>query len=81
MARNVQLKRHPHYDEKTTMKTMTQTIKALLEAMAFANVSNLGEFRAMLRQVDRPAEPSLESDDVVPPASHIAVLSHAQGAL
>lgn len=37
------------------MKAMIQAGKTLLNALAFANVNNLGEFRALLRQVDRPS--------------------------
>jgi hypothetical protein len=65
------------------MKAATQTIKTLLDAMAFANVSNLNEFRTMLREVDRPAEPARapNSDDALPPGSRVAVLPRIQGAL
>lgn len=34
------------------MNAPTQTLKALMNALAFANVNNLGEFRAMLHKVD-----------------------------
>ena len=65
------------------MKAMIQTAKTLLGAMAFANVSNLGEFRTLLRQVDRPADELDVSncDASRSAAPHAAVLHNAQGAL
>ncbi len=35
---------------------MLATLKTLFNALSFANVNNLGEFRTMLREVDAPAE-------------------------
>jgi hypothetical protein len=37
-----------------TMNDMNTTAKRLFNALAFANVSNLGEFHALLRQIDEP---------------------------
>lgn len=37
------------------MNAMIQAGKTILNALAFANVSNLGEFRAMLRQIEQPS--------------------------
>lgn len=62
----------------------TASLKTLLDAMAFANVNNLGEFRALLRQVERPADAvKANSDDSLPPAdgSRVTTLPNALGAL
>jgi hypothetical protein len=45
----------------SAMKAMIQAGKTLLNALAFANVNNLGEFRALLRQVERPAAERAET--------------------
>lgn len=37
------------------MNAHTPTVKKILNALAFANVNNLGEFRALLHQIDAPA--------------------------
>jgi hypothetical protein len=37
------------------MNAITKTGKTLLNALAFANVDNLSEFRALLNQVGAPA--------------------------
>lgn len=64
------------------MKAVSHTLKTVLDAMAFANVSNLGEFRAMLREIDRPAETSVpSSDDALPPPPRVAGFANVQGAL
>jgi hypothetical protein len=39
------------------MNAITKTGKTLLNALAFANVDNLSEFRTLLNQVDAPANP------------------------
>ena len=69
------------------MSTSRKTGKTILNALAFANVNTLGEFRAVLRQIDEPAEtahPSA-SHDATPPASDSSAaapaLRHIHGAL
>lgn len=69
------------------MNAISQTAKKILNALVFANVDNLGEFRTLLCQIDAPAGPDQE------PAQHGAisrssgssagtpVIGHAQGAL
>jgi len=39
------------------MNETNTTAKKLFNALAFANVSTLGEFRTLLRQIDEPAAP------------------------
>ncbi len=63
------------------MNTMSQTAKRIYNALAFANVNNLGEFRTLLRQIDDPAVPA---DGPIPhgalsPASSVATDAHAIG--
>jgi hypothetical protein len=69
------------------MNAFTQTGKKILDALSFSNVNNLGEFHALLRQIDGPAEKTCEpgSRDATPPASGNApitpAIGHVQGAL
>lgn len=60
-----------------------KTLKSLLDAIAFANVSNLGELRAMLSQVEENDGPvnTPNSGDALPPSSRTTVLPTIQGAL
>ena len=69
------------------MNTSSKALKSLIDALAFANVNSLGEFRAMLHQIDvdtqsehRPAPhaiaPATCSSTSITPA-----VSHIQGAL
>jgi hypothetical protein len=69
-------------DEKT-MHAIFRTGKTLLDAMAFANVSNLDEFRAMLRKVEPPVEPASlpKSDDSLPPPAPATVFPKIREAL
>ena len=69
------------------MNACIQTGKKILDALSFSNVNNLGEFRALLRQIDGPADETCEPDsrNVTPPASCNAAITpaigHIQGAL
>ena len=47
-------------------------MKKILAGLAFANVNNLGEFRAVLRQVDRPSASGMNL------AVHPAVSTHLE---
>ena len=47
-------------------------MKKILAGLAFANVNNLGEFRAVLRQVDQPSASGMD------PAQHPAVSAHLE---
>lgn len=69
------------------MNSLNPTLKSLLDALAFANVDNLGEFRAMLERSQRPAHapadtaatdatPATRGNPALAPA-----LGHIQGAL
>jgi hypothetical protein len=40
---------------KQTMNAIIKAAKTMFNALAFANADNYSEFRALLRQVDRPA--------------------------
>lgn len=67
------------------MNSLNPTLKSLLDALAFANVDNLGEFRAMLERSQRPAPADTAATDATPatrgnPALAPA-LGHIQGAL
>lgn len=44
-----------------TMHAINKTAKTILNALAFANVSNLDEFRALLLKIDAPTSPDHES--------------------
>lgn len=63
------------------MKTTTvNRLKTLIDALAFANVNTLGEFRAMLRQVERPLEADKpRPHDALPPADGATTLPDALG--
>jgi hypothetical protein len=54
---------------------MLANFKTLFDALSFANVNNLGEFRTMLRDVDARAEknrrPTREVSERVPAAARI----------
>ena len=69
------------------MNTSSKTLKSLIDALVFANVNSLGEFRAMLQQIDGTTQPehrptphanapaTCSSSSFAPAAGHI------QGAL
>ncbi|MHB1084829.1 MAG: hypothetical protein ACYCZA_08310 [Thiobacillus sp.] len=69
------------------MNALITTGKSLINALAFANVSNIDEFRSMLNQVDAPARSSddLAQRSVAPEAFNHSVfapaIGHIQGAL
>ncbi|MDP1645433.1 MAG: hypothetical protein Q8L71_08020 [Thiobacillus sp.] len=69
------------------MDATTKTAKRILNALAFSNVNNLGEFRALLQQIDESGDPAYKPDshDATPPASGNSpvtpYLHHIQGAL
>ncbi|HEX7971769.1 MAG TPA: hypothetical protein VF501_06070 [Thiobacillus sp.] len=69
------------------MNASSKTGKTILNALAFANVNTLGEFRALLRQIDEPTEPARQSasHDATPPApdgsAAAPTLRHIHGAL
>jgi hypothetical protein len=66
------------------MDDMNTITKKLFNALAFANVSNLGEFQTLLRQIDEPdtAELEMAQPDATAPSSAIApIIGHIQGAL
>lgn len=64
------------------MTTLHKTAKKIFDALAFANISNLGELQALLREVDEPSDPAPRPlaarprESVCPP-----VVGHARGAL
>jgi len=66
------------------MNAISKTANRLFNAMAFANVSNLGEFHTLLRQIDEPdhavrepAQPrtTAQSSDCAP------LMGYAKGAV
>lgn len=57
------------------MTTLARTGKPLLNALAFANVSNLGEFEALLRQIPPAPPPERAQEDDPPVADGSAKLS------
>lgn len=69
------------------MNTLVTTGKSLLNALSFANVNNIDEFRSMLNQVEAPASsPAIltQRRDAFEESSHSAftpAIGHAQGAL
>jgi hypothetical protein len=69
------------------MNTASKTLKTLIDALAFANVNSLGEFRAMLHQIDGAEQSSHQptphaSAPATSSASHFApAVGHIQGAL
>jgi hypothetical protein len=69
------------------MNTPSKTLKSLLDALAFANVNSLGEFRAMLHQIDDTAHPTHKpvANDMTPAtcsnSSFAPAVGHIQGAL
>lgn len=74
----------PTTTSEHTVSTIIPTLKQLLEAMSFANVNNLREFRGLLRQMDRPADAgqARPPHDAAPVHAAIAPAGEsAQGAL
>ena len=69
------------------MNTSSKTLKSLIDALAFANVNNLGEFRAMLQQIDGATQPEYRpTPHAIAPAtssstSFAPAAGHIQGAL
>jgi hypothetical protein len=69
------------------MNTSSKTLRSLIDALAFANVNSLGEFRTMLHQIDRPAQPAPQATPHAPAAatcsaaSFVPAVGHVQGAL
>lgn len=69
------------------MNDMDTTVKKLFKALAFANVSTLGEFRTLLREIDEPAvsvnEPAQHGTlSLASSSSAVAqAIGHIQGAL
>lgn len=65
------------------MNDISTTAKRIFNALAFANVSNLGEFHSLLRQIDAPdtaPEPARARTNAQP-AGNTPVLGHIQGAV
>ncbi|MHB1186471.1 hypothetical protein [Thiobacillus sp.] len=69
------------------MNDTKTTAKRIFNALAFANVSNLGEFQTLLRRIDEPAVPVREAiqHGTISPVSSNApaapAIAHIQGAL
>jgi hypothetical protein len=69
------------------MNTPSKTLKTLIDALAFANVNSLGEFRTMLHQIDGAGQSAHQpnpqaSTAATCSASHFApAVGHIQGAL
>jgi hypothetical protein len=69
------------------MNTLVTTGKSLLNALAFANVNNIDEFRSMLNQIDTLASSlaiPTQRRNVLEESSHsnfTPAIGHAQGAL
>jgi hypothetical protein len=67
-----------------TMNALRKTANKIFNALAFANVSNLGEFRTLLRQID---EADATANEVPPrgtisqPSTSTPLVGHIQGAL
>lgn len=65
------------------MNDISTTAKRIFNALAFANVSNLGEFHSLLRQIDAPdiARKSAQARTIAQPSGNTPVLGHIQGAV
>jgi hypothetical protein len=66
------------------MNAMSKTAKKIFNALAFANVSNLGEFHTLLRQIDEPDASVRERDQTrtnSQPCGNAPLMGHIQGAL
>ena len=69
------------------MSTLIKTGRMILDALAFANVNNLGELRAQLHQLDKPAGSQAESKQsrtAAAASNHYdgsPIIHHVQGAL
>ena len=66
------------------MNDMNTTAKRLFNALAFANISNLGEFHALLRQIDEPdaALPATAQPDAIArPSASAQLIGPIQEAL
>lgn len=64
------------------MNEISTTAKRIFNALAFANVSNMGEFHSLLRQIDAPDTPAREQAQArvnAQPAGNTPVLGHIQG--
>lgn len=63
---------------------MSTFIKNIANVLAFANADSLGEFQALLRQIDAPAAPVREKPCAKANAEELesaAALRHIQGAV
>jgi hypothetical protein len=65
------------------MNDISTTAKRIFNALAFANVSNLGEFHSLLRQIDAPntAREPEQTRTITQPPGNTPVLGHIQGAV
>jgi hypothetical protein len=67
-----------------SMNDMNTSAKRLFNALAFANVSNLGEFHTLLRQIEEPdtsVRGTTQPDAITHPSASAQVIGYIQGAL
>jgi hypothetical protein len=66
------------------MNDISTTAKRIFNALAFANVSNIDEFHALLRQVDAPdtsAREQAQPRTIAQPSGNAPALGRIQGAV
>jgi len=65
------------------MNAINTTAKRIFNALAFANVGNLGEFHSLLRQIDAPdtAREAAQPKTMAETSGNAPVLGHIQGAV
>lgn len=65
------------------MNDISTTAKRIFNALAFANVGNMGDFHSLLRQIDAPdtAREPAQPRTIAESSGNAPVLGHIQGAV
>jgi hypothetical protein len=84
MVRIMLVQAHPNNRIEPTMNAMRKTARRIFNALAFANVSNLGEFHTLLRQLDDPetaAHEPTQPGTMAQPSGNTPLMEYIRGAV